>query len=84
MKQLKFRGDRTDEIKPGDIMGPDAHGQHHKVTSTVFDELAGVTFVETRKIAVGGQRIRYYGDTTGRAEPPQYADDELDDTIEAR
>lgn len=84
MKQLKYRGDKTATITVGDVMGPDVHGQHHKVTSVRFDECAGVTHVETRKLAAPGQRIRFYGDTTGAAQPPQHDDDQLFDEIEAK
>jgi hypothetical protein len=78
MKRLKYRGDKTETIAHGDILGPDADGIYHEVTNVLFDQGDGVTVVETRHHAPNWEltapgaepprkRIRYYG---GRGNPP--------------
>ena len=58
-KQIKYRGDRTGSIRAGDVLGPDVHGQHHRVTTVRFEH--PYTHVETRRIPTEGQRVRYFG-----------------------
>jgi hypothetical protein len=79
MKCVKYRGDKTGDIRPNDILGPDAHGLYHIVTGVQYE--APFTIVETRKHA-GNQRVRYYGGVNNPP-PPQHDSDPVD-TIEAK
>jgi hypothetical protein len=80
-KQIKYRGDRTGSIRAGDVLGPDVHGQHHRVTTVRFEH--PYTHVETRRIPTEGQRVRYFGGR-GSPQPPNYDDEHLPDEVQAQ
>lgn len=80
MKRLKFSGDRTGAIHPGQVFGPDNDGLTHIATTVQFE--APWTIVETRPISpTGGRRLRYFGGR-GNPEPPDH--EPITDDIEAQ
>ncbi|MBU8834416.1 hypothetical protein [Mycolicibacterium goodii] len=58
---MKFNGDKREQFSPGTRLGPDASGLMHEVTSVWYDAATNYTHVRTRKLEVGGRRLRFVG-----------------------
>lgn len=69
---MRFKGDKADSIRVGEVMGPGADGLYRQVTDAWFDEEEGYTYVEAEivEMAPPGENLRYYGSVDPDAGPP--------------
>ena len=58
---MSYRGDKREQLAPGTRLGPDAHGVMHEVTEATYDETTDRTSIRTRKLEIGGTRLRFGG-----------------------
>jgi hypothetical protein len=69
---MRFKGNRVDSIRVGEVMGP-GHDGFRQVTDVWFDQIDGHTYVEAEivQMAPPGENLRYYGSTDPDAGPPE-------------
>ncbi|GJJ24103.1 hypothetical protein [Mycolicibacterium mageritense] len=60
---MRFKGNKVDSIKVGEVMGPGSDGFYRQVTDVWFDEIDKHTYVEAEIVLMAppGENLRYYG-----------------------
>lgn len=70
---MHYAGDRRDEVRVGEVMGPGNDGFFREVTSVTYDGRRKRTLVEFKRVHVEldeGRRLVYYGGRDPDVEAP--------------